>query len=118
MTCSRHGGNDIGSIFCKFCDADVATIDRIRQADARRIVACVNALEGVPTAMLEGSLLTAYPDLIAERDAALEQVKVLQDALDYWLPTLCPLLDQHDSPSETHKMRWYEARAALAKGMT
>jgi hypothetical protein len=22
MTCTRHGGNDNGSIFCKFCDAE------------------------------------------------------------------------------------------------
>ena len=66
------------------------TVARVyRAADARRIVACVNACEGVPDAMLfgAGSIIptithkTICLGIRTERDALRERVRALEGAL-------------------------------------
>lgn len=37
----------------------------------------------------------------------------LIEALEYWLPKELPLQDQHDTPSEYHKLNWHKAQRLL-----
>lgn len=79
-------------------DAEILGDDEYREesggierklADARRIVACVNALEGVPTEWLESyttgnveNVLQENARLKQERDEAVALVEVMRDALN------------------------------------
>lgn len=62
------------------------------QANARRIVACVNACAGIPTGMLEAAgqsaviALRPVDELVAERNALLAALKVIAWNADMYLP--------------------------------
>lgn len=56
-----------------------------RSENARRIVACVNALAGVPTKILERSERVTFPDLpykdlVQQRDELLDALKLIRGA--------------------------------------
>lgn len=76
------------------CSGDkVIPYDDLKQ-DARRIVACVNALQGVPTEQLEkaveigitdvslGNLFSERLKLQQQRDTLLKQLKIMNDAFE------------------------------------
>lgn len=71
------------------------------QANARRIVACVNACEGIGTETLEAGLFHSGPAALADRDRLRERVKELESALQK--------IANHDGVSEII------ARVALSK---
>ena len=86
-----------------------------RQADSRRIVACVNACAGIPTEELEGKML-------ADQQAALADAL---DALEIALQTRCDerkcssCEDIHDGymgmgPEQPSDAQLHQARAVLA----
>ena len=81
-------------------------------------LACVNALEGVPTEMLEGSLLKAYPDLIAERDrlraSNAELVEAASLLLHGYMAHAYLGSRRYDSSADNDPII-IKARAALAK---
>jgi len=62
------------------------------RANARRIVACVNACAGIPTGMLEAAgqsaviALRQVDELVAERNALLAALKVIAWNADMYLP--------------------------------
>ena len=62
------------------------------QANARRIVYCVNACAGIPTGMLEAAgqsaviALRPVDELVAERNALLAALKVIAWNADMYLP--------------------------------
>lgn len=97
-----------------------STVGESEQANARRIVACVNACEGVSTKALE--LLAAggkisFGNLEAERDRLAEQVRRLREALEFIREESArreDILDGADGPKPNVFMRFLqECDAAL-----
>lgn len=82
-------------------------------ANARRIVACVNYCAGIPTKLLEERAVTEWEDSIQrQRDALAEALRKLLKAYDSIMPGIGYIAVQdytilNDAP--------LEARAALAK---
>lgn len=80
-----------------------ATLRGVGEADARRIVACVNACSGIPTARLEQRGAGSVAELVRQRAALVEQLGLaLAD------------VDQHTIPNDM-QCDWVRgARAAIA----
>lgn len=91
-------GNMLGSIWCGTTEQN--------KVNARRLVACWNACEGLPTAWIEGGAADI-----------LEHAKSLKSQRDELLATLKELLSGiFDGPDESDAARLIaKARAAIAK---
>ena len=85
------------------------------EANARRIVACVNACEGIVQHMLEGHNLNAQIALIeSERDALRERERELVEALTDVMRDQLKTVNLHQM-APGPRQRIEKARAVLAK---
>lgn len=115
-------GRTHGSLEVFSGDTAIAEIWRrgnasLEMANARRIVACINACEGFSAEELQGADL--FKDSIesdAEIIALKKQRDELLESLQYWLPKETPFQHQtSDAVCRAHNEQWNVARAAIAK---
>lgn len=100
---------------------DAINSPEMREADARRIVACVNACAGIDTSELELSKTTGLNNMAAvhssfpERLYAIEQQR---DELLAALKSLCGLAVHRGGHLDEYKAAVQDARAAITKAET
>lgn len=90
------------------CDSSIDDVPRsVGEANARRIVACVNACEGISTADLESGAVKAREilaahykkqrdELIKERDSLSESLRLVAEQADKWRVETHVFMQQRD----------------------
>lgn len=84
------------------CDSSIDDVPRsVGEANARRIVACVNECEGISTADLEsGAVKARYKkqrdELIKERDSLRESLRLVAEQADKWRVETHVFMQQRD----------------------
>lgn len=113
VTAADQNGNLRLQVYGVPSEAKTGQMIEIAQQHARRIVACVNAFEGVPDAALKPRIVMAQEiqaqELIAQRDELLEELALT-------LGSLKEICAERQIPRPESTIRRAESAIARAKG--